>query len=163
MEEYTIEALKWMVNLLNKHNIPYQISGGFAAKIYGSTRPLNDIDFDIPEDKFELLLPEISQNIIYGPAQYVDGKWDAYLMTINYKGQEIDICGSSKTKITSRDRKVWIPLKVNFSKNIKLLLFNTEVNLVHPSDLIEYKQHLDGDHQLEDIENSKQYIISSNI
>ena len=46
-EQKTIDALKWIVDIFNKYNIPYRIGGGFAAKIYGSPRPLNDIDFGI--------------------------------------------------------------------------------------------------------------------
>ena len=37
-DEKTIDALKWIVGILNKHNIPYRIGGGFAAKMYGSSR-----------------------------------------------------------------------------------------------------------------------------
>lgn len=53
-QEKTINALKWIIKILNSKNIPYQISGGFAAKMYGSIRPLNDIDIDIPEDNFQV-------------------------------------------------------------------------------------------------------------
>ena len=46
-QEKTVDALRWIVGILEKKNILYQISGGFAAKLYGSSRPLNDIDIDI--------------------------------------------------------------------------------------------------------------------
>ncbi len=43
-EQKSIDALRWIVEIFNRHNIPYRIGGGFAAKVYGSTRPLKDFD-----------------------------------------------------------------------------------------------------------------------
>jgi hypothetical protein len=154
----TEKAFKLIVEIFNKHKIPFQVSGGFAAKLYGSKRELNDIDFDIPEDKFELLMPDISPYITFGPAQYKDNKWDCYLITLNYEGQEIDICGSGSTKITTKDRRSWIPMKVDFSRTLNMNVFGLNVPVINSKDLIDYKKELDGEHQAEDISAAQQYL-----
>ena len=46
----TKEAFTWIIGLLRVHKIPFQISGGFATNIYGSTRPLADIDIDVSDE-----------------------------------------------------------------------------------------------------------------
>ena len=89
---------------MNKNKIDYQITGGFAGKIFGSKRKLNDIDIDISEENFKYLIPEISEYIIYGPAHHKDVKWDLELITLNYGGQEIDIAGIDKALISNKKR-----------------------------------------------------------
>ena len=91
-EEKTINALIWIIDLMNKNKIDYQITGGFAGKIFGSKRKLNDIDIDISEENFKYLIPEISEYIIYGPAHHKDVKWDLELITLNYGGARNRYC-----------------------------------------------------------------------
>ncbi len=161
-QEKTIKALEWITEILKRKNIPYQISGGFAAKIYGSERPLNDIDIDIPEDKFESILAEIKPYITYGPDQLNDGKWDTKLITLNFKGQEIDIGGAFETKISNKKRTKWIPYPIDFSKSLKMKVEGLEISVISPEELIKYKQHLDGEHQTVDI-NAVKKFISNNV
>lgn len=149
------DALRWIVGLLNAKHIPYQISGGFSAKLYGSPRPLNDIDIDIPDGKFEDILPEVKDFVIYGPAHYQNGKWDLTLMTLNYYGQEIDIGGSDSAKVSNQERTRWIPIPTDFSRYVPMSVDDIEIKVIPPEELIGYKQHLDGDHQKVDIEATK--------
>ncbi|MDP3794995.1 MAG: MazG-related protein [bacterium] len=150
----TKQALEWIVGVLQKHRVPFQISGGCAAKIYGSPRELNDIDIDIPEDCFEKVMADVRPFIIYGPAQYKDQKWDLYLMTLNYARQEIDI-GGQHAKISTRDRAKWVDFNFDSSKAVKKEFLGLEVPVIPKKDLIAYKQLLDGDHQQIDIESIK--------
>lgn len=141
----------WIIDILNSKKVPFRISGGLAAKIYGSPRPLNDIDIDIPEENFIDIYEDVKSYIIYGPDQYVDKKWDCYLMTLNYFGQEIDICGAGKTKITTKDNKTWASLgsdlnNVNYQEYLGVM-----VPVMPKQKLIDYKRQLDGDHQIIDI------------
>jgi hypothetical protein len=61
----TKEALHWIVGILRKHKIPFQITGGFAANIYGSTRLLADIDIDLPDKDIFDILPKVQKYVIY--------------------------------------------------------------------------------------------------
>jgi hypothetical protein len=51
----TKNALKWIIGILNKHKIEYQISGGLAGRMFGSNRELHDIDRDISERYFSII------------------------------------------------------------------------------------------------------------
>ncbi len=157
----TIAALHFIVNLFNEKNIPYQITGGFSAKIYGSKRSLNDIDVDIPEDRFKDILEDVKPYIKYGPEYFEDGKWYTYLITLDYKGQEIDIGGAYETRITNQERTEWIDYPVDFSKSKNVKVNGITLSVIDPKSLIDYKKHLDGEHQIEDINAVKNYIINN--
>jgi hypothetical protein len=151
MNNKLANTLKWIVSVLRKHDVPFQITGGFAANIYGAKRPVNDIDIDVPEDKMELLLRDIKQYITFGPAEYKNEKWDLKLITLNYNGQEIDIGGAFKVKIFDEQNKIWVHCPAKFETAQIHAIYGIEVPTVCPKDLIEYKKLLSGDHQKTDI------------
>jgi hypothetical protein len=109
LRKNTIDALEWIVGILDKHKLAFQISGGLAVKVYGSKRKLVDIDIDIKDKDFVKIIKEVKKYAIFGPRRFKDKNWDLMLMTLNYRGQKIDICG--KAKIYDKNNKKWIQLK----------------------------------------------------
>ncbi len=160
MEKRTIRALIWITSILSKYDIPYQIAGGFAAKIYGSPRHLNDIDIDIPDARFAELIDELSPYITFGPARFKDDKWDCEQITLNYHGQEIDICGADSCSIVSKDGSRTIMLTTDFAAAEKHTVDGLEVPVMPPRDLIAYKKELNGEHQPIDIAAVEAYLLS---
>lgn len=163
LEDKTINALHWIIEILNKNKIDYQISGGFAGRIFGSKRELHDIDIDISKKDFNKILPEISDYIIYGPNHYIDAKWNLELITLNYNGQEIDISDSDNVLISNKERTKWISFLTDFSKTLEIDLNGINIKVINPNDFMEYKKELDGEHQIEDIEAVKNYLIKNNL
>lgn len=139
-KQKTIKALKWIIGILNKHKTDYQISGGFAAKLYDSDRELVDIDIDIPDNKFNNMYDDVKDYIIYGPKKYKDRNWDLKLMTLDYNGQTIDISG--KAKIFDKNSQKWVIRKVDFSKSDTMKIDGIDVSVISKEDLISYKSKL---------------------
>lgn len=144
-------ALIWIVNILKKNNIPYQITGGLAAHIYGATRPINDIDIDIPDDAIYRIKDDVKEYLIEGPMKYKDDKWDLNLLSLNYKGQEIDLGGALETRIFDETTHTWVPSPANLNTAKIKSFLGLEIKVVDPHDLIKYKELLGGDHQKQDI------------
>ena len=159
MQEKTINALKWIVGILDTYNVEYQIAGGFAAKIYGSPRAVNDIDFDIHDDDFSKVLPEVSKYITFGPARFKNKKWDTELITLNYQGQEIDISGADTIKMSNKERTTWISYEKSLFNTIPIHIEGINVKIIHPQELVNYKKELDGEHQSQDIKAVENYLL----
>ena len=159
-EKKTLNALGWIIGILNSNKINYQISGGFAGKIFGSQRKLHDIDIDIHEKDFNKIKREVSNYITYGPSRYKDAKWDIELITLSYKGQEIDISGVETMKISNKRRTKWITFPVDFSNALNVSLNGLKIKIINPNNFIKYKKELDGIHQTEDIKMAKNYLVN---
>jgi hypothetical protein len=145
-------TFRWITSVFNKHNIPFVVTGGLAAKSYGSPRPLNDIDIDIHDKDFDLILEDVKDYVVFGPAQYKDERWDSLLITLNHKGQGVDISGGDALKICDARTGVWVLNKTDFSNTEQREIFGIKVPVVSRADLIDYKSMLQGEHQQIDIE-----------
>ena len=77
----TLRAAAFQVlDVLERHTIPHQITGGWAAKFYGCEAPLEDLDFDISEAFLPLLTTHFQPHIVFHGPRYVDERWDLSLL-----------------------------------------------------------------------------------
>jgi len=158
----TKEALKWIVSLLRKNKIAFEITGGFASRIYGSKRPLADIDIEVSDKAISKIQQLTKKYIIYGPKEYKDRNFDLLLMTLSYKGQKIDICGKDSEELYDKKKGKLIKEKINLShvkvKKVKDLF----LPVVPLEDLIYYKKELGRNVDKKDVrELSKKNIKNS--
>lgn len=148
----TEHAFIWIVELLKKYNIPFQISGGFAARLYGSKRDLADIDIGIPDSRFEKLLPDIKEYLIYGPEHYHDDEWDLQLMTLKYENQKIDIAGRDTIMIFDKSQGVWIPAHRDMTVSVDIEVYGIVVPVIPKEALIAYKKKINREVDREDVQ-----------
>lgn len=143
IEKNAPAALAWIADILNCHNIPFQVSGGLAAIVYGSTRPLADIDIDVPDECLPTLAKLLADHVVFGPARYRDSEWDITLLTVNYAGCEIDLGGASEAKVFDRGTRTWLPLRVDLETAVRVKLFGVDVPVIVKEALIAYKRQID--------------------
>ncbi len=133
------KALQWIVDILRQHQIPFQIAGGLAAQVYGSTRALDDIDIDIPEECFATIQSAVQEYIIFGPEQFKDENWDIFLMTLDYDGQKIDLGGAYKTRIFNQQTQQWEELTSDLTREKLSTVLGVDVPVISLRELIAYK------------------------
>lgn len=145
----TEAAFQWIISILIKHNIRFQVAGGFAARLYGSTRELADIDLDIEEKGFESIFPLVKEYITFGPDQYVDENWNLKLMTLEYNGQVIDIAGEAS--IFDQQTNKWVLQKTDFENSNLMTVYEMTIPVIQKDALIAYKRKLLREVDIEDI------------
>ncbi|RJO62297.1 hypothetical protein C4544_00425 [candidate division WS5 bacterium] len=163
MKEKKLNALKWIVGILNENHIPYCIGGGMATYLYGSDRPVNDIDISILGKYFSAIVPLVKNYITAGPKHYKNDKWDCTTLSLNYEGQDIDMTDADTLMMSKKDGTGWIRNKEIYQKypNVLKNVDDTAVSLMDPRVLLEYKQELDGEHQEFDRKFLEKYIMTN--
>lgn len=160
MAEHTKKALKWIAGILNDNRIPYRVGSGAATYLYGSGRPVNDIDISISGSDFSRLVPLVERHVVAGPKHYQNEKWDCVTLSLSYEGQDIDLTDADTLLMKRKDGTGWV-------KNIEIYrkypdrIFDFEgvsVALMDPRVLYEYKQELEGEHQEFDRNFLEKYI-----
>jgi len=106
MNENFCSALKWIVGKLDGFRVEYQFTGGLAAYLYGSKREIYDIDIEVRDSVVWFLSNECKDYVIYGPERYVDEHFDLLLMTLDYGGQLIDVCGIDSMSIRGEIQEI---------------------------------------------------------
>ncbi|MDP3966427.1 MAG: hypothetical protein Q8Q04_02765 [archaeon] len=149
----TKEALFWIATILRKNKIPFQITGGFAAKVYGSKRKLSDIDIELPNKFIYNLEDFVKGKIIYGPRIYKSKNFELLLMTLKFKGQIIDLCGTENQRIFNKTIKKWEDENIDLSKSIRKKTYGLIVPMIQLKDLINYKEKIRRKVDLIDIKN----------
>lgn len=144
-------SFKWIINILNKYNFKFQISGGLSAITYGSKRKLYDIDIDLESKNIKRLskLKEIKKHIIFGPKRIKASNFDVFLLTLNYNGVLIDL-GESLKMLDSRSNS-WINDRTNFDNFELKNIFGINVPVIPLDGLINYKKILSRNEDIEDL------------
>jgi hypothetical protein len=138
----TKTAFKWIINLLQKKNIPFQIAMGLAARLYGSSRDLADIDIFVPDNKLELILPDV-KNYIKTPLRHYQGRlWDIKIVALEYKGQWIELLGATNIKVFDKKNKQWSHVPTDFSKSETKEIFGMKVPVMTKKQLLDIKGKL---------------------
>ena len=157
-------ALDWIVPLLQSRGVPFHITGGFAAHLYGARREVNDIDIDLPTTSLQSLLPELTAYVEFPAQRHKDTTWDLYVCTLDYDGQLIDLTGDSEAFIHSKTSGAWEPLEINLHDVRWIDAFGHTLPVQNPTDLICYKRKIayDEEKHLEDVKAVQQYVAGGN-
>lgn len=138
------QALNWIVSLLNRYKIPYQVVGGLAAQAYGAKRPLVDIDLYLPLDQAQVAMVQMKSYVVRAPLPHHSASWDLIYLALDYQGVRIEIGDSSTNPrfYNHRDQR-WEPQVIDYTASQSARLYGIDVDVMPRSELLRYKAMLD--------------------
>lgn len=137
------QALAWIVGLLNDLEIPFQVVGGLAARAYGATRPLVDLDFYVPTSRLADVAAAASDRVVRPPAHHRDDEWDISFMALEHDGVRIELGGADGARYFDRGAGRWTDVAIDYGVALRREVLGVEVPLMPRVALIAYKRALD--------------------
>ena len=116
-----IEALKWIVKILNDNKIKFNVSGGLAAYVYGSKRMLVDIDISMSYRDMLKLTKITNEYVIEKPWKLsgINSNWKCYYMELNYKGISIEMGEAKKAEFFNKQSNKWEKFQEGLENSVK--------------------------------------------
>lgn len=157
-EDSFADAFRWVVSVFRAQDIPFQVSGGLAARAYGSVRPLRDLDFDIPDEHMENLAMVVAPFVQHGPVRTRSLAFENLLLTLGYHGVAIDIGGGTTSRIWNPSTRMLEDCVTDCAVFEKKEIFGVCVPVIRASDFIAYKSFDPREEDVEDILAAQQYL-----
>ncbi|HSM17636.1 MAG TPA: hypothetical protein VK845_11655 [Gemmatimonadales bacterium] len=145
-------AFRWIVGLLEELAIPFLLVGGLAARAYGASRELADIDFYVPGERLLQIARAASEFVTAGPERAVSGYWDITFMKLEYAGQSIELGAAEDVRIRNGAAGQWVREPVDLGAGELKEIFGLRVPVMTRERLLAYKRRLRRPVDLADIE-----------
>ncbi len=136
------KTLKWIVEVLKRKKIRFNVLGGLAAYAYGSKRMLVDIDLAIKNKDFLKLAKDVEEYLVEEPHFSKSKNWECYYMEIKYDGITIEIGGDRGCKFLDSKTKKWQKLGDGLSKSTIKKVLGLSLPIIPKKELIAYKKKL---------------------
>ena len=115
------EALAWIVGVLQRNGVPYQVVGGLAARAHGAERPIVDVDLYVPFDQAQSALEEIRPNFVWGPQHHAGDEWDLTFLKADHGGQRVELGDSSSDpRFFDREKGSWVSQRVDYDAGVRV-------------------------------------------
>lgn len=135
-------ALRWIAGVLERHGVPFQVVGGVAARAYGATRPVADIDLYIPAAKLRTVVEAVSPHVTRPPARHRGAHWDLVFVRLEYAGQVIELGVADDAKYWDVQAGRWREAAVEFEAADVREVFGVRVPVMPRERLLLYKRRL---------------------
>jgi hypothetical protein len=139
-----------LVHKLGANGINYQITGGLAGNIHGSSWPLQDIDIDVAAADMHRVTELFAANVVQPLDNYVDEEFDLQLLQLEVGGVRVDISQAEEGYgITPEGRQ---PMLTDLSRRTKTSLWGLELYVQPLEDIILYKSLIGRSEDLQELQ-----------
>jgi hypothetical protein len=138
--ERQLQILRILVARLNKAGIDYQVSGGLAGNIHGSSWPLQDIDIEVARGHM-LAIEQIFAEFVTEPLHYFENdEFRMFMVNLTIEGISVDINQAEGVFVNTNGDWSKLDTDLKMADTISWRGLVVQVQPLH--DLIHYKELL---------------------
>lgn len=142
-DDQVAEALRWISEVFARTGAQYQVVGGLAARAYGATRPLVDLDFYVSARDMPRVLASVGDSCVWGPKHFRDENWDLTFAKLKKHGVQIELAEAEGARFYSPSAGRWLDQDIAFHDSEKRVVLGVETEVMPKDQLVEYKRALD--------------------
>lgn len=142
-DDQVAEALRWIGEVFVRTGAQYQVVGGLAARAYGATRPLVDLDFYVSARDLPRVLESVGDSCVWGPEHLTDENWDLTFAKLEKHGVQIELADAEGARFYSSSAGRWLDQDIVFHDSRKRVILGVEIEVMPKDQLVEYKRALD--------------------
>lgn len=136
-------ALEWITALLETLEIPYQVVGGLAARAYGASRPLADMDLYVPSvEDLDCIAAAAHEHTTRAPHHHRDAHWNLTYLMLERSGWSIEIGAGESAKVWDGRSGTWRPAEIRFDRSEEMMIEGVRLQVMPLAQLIDYKEGL---------------------
>ena len=142
-DQQVARALRWISDVFACAGAQYQVVGGLAARAFGATRPLVDLDFYVRAEDLTRVLASVGDSCIWGPEHFKDEKWDLTFAKLERYGVQIELAEAEGAQYYSSGDCKWLDQNVAFHASERCVVLGVEIAVMSKEQLVAYKRALD--------------------
>jgi hypothetical protein len=142
-EEQAASAVGWLADLFRDRDVRYAAAGGLAARAWGATRPLVDLDFYVHAEDLDRVESDLAPYVVEPLSKLVNDHWDLSLIRLEYAGVPLELSVGEGAKYREAQSGAWHDACPDFDDCPERELFGTRVRVMNRDDLVEYKRRVD--------------------
>jgi len=142
-EDRAAEVLAWLSDLFRDKGVRYAAAGGLAARSWGATRPLVDLDFFVHAEDLDRLAADLAPYIVQPLTALKDDHWDLRFMRLEYTGIPLELSVAEHARYRESATGEWHDMCPTFDECPERGVLGVEVRIMDREDLLEYKRRVD--------------------
>ncbi|MBK5097457.1 MAG: hypothetical protein JJE01_06720 [Gemmatimonadetes bacterium] len=142
-EDRAAEAMAWLADLFRDQDVRYAAAGGLAARAWGATRPLVDLDFFVHGEDLDRIETDLAPYLVRPLTGIRNDHWDLSFMRLEYSGIPLELSVAEGARYREAATGEWHDACPTFSACPERELLGVKLRIMDRDDLVEYKRRVD--------------------